>query len=99
MVARYSGASLGLFAFAVAVVAGLAAGNPFAVTLSRSILALFLFCLIGLVLGQVAQWVVLEHQRTREKEIRARYQRLAQRPAREAETDQVMQDLGASTHA
>ncbi len=73
MVARYAGASLGLFAFAVAVGAGLFVRNPVDVTLSRGILALFLFCLIGLILGEVARAVVAEHEKKREAEIRDRY--------------------------
>lgn len=73
MVARYAGASLGLLAFTIAVFGGLVARNPFTVTLSRSILALFVFCFIGLVLGHFAQRVVAEHARTREAEIRARF--------------------------
>ena len=52
MVARFAGASLGLLAFATTAVAGLYVGNPPTVTLSRSILALFAFCLIGLLLGK-----------------------------------------------
>ena len=73
MVARYAGASLGLLAFTIAVFGGLVTRNPFSVTLSRGILALFVFCLIGLVLGHFAQMVVSEHARKREAEIRARY--------------------------
>ena len=73
MVARYAGASLGLLAFAIVVTAGLIARNPVTVTLSRSIFALFLFCLIGLVLGRVAQVVVAENEHKRETEIRKRY--------------------------
>lgn len=73
MVARYAGASLGLLAFTIAVFGGLVARNPFTVVLSRGILALFVFCFIGLVLGHFAQRVVAEHARTREAEIRARF--------------------------
>ena len=73
MVARYAGASLGLLAFSIVVTAGLIARNPVTVTLSRSIFALFLFCLIGLVLGRIAQVVVAEHERKRDTEIRKRY--------------------------
>lgn len=69
MVARFAGASLGLLAFTVAVVAGIYVQNPVTVTLSRGILALFLFCGIGLVLGAAAQLVVNEHERRRESEI------------------------------
>ncbi len=73
MVARFVGVSLGLLAFTVTIIAGLLVQNPVTVTLSRGILALFLFCLIGLVLGAVAQIVVDEHVETRESEILKRY--------------------------
>jgi len=74
MVARLSAAGLGLFAFAVAVTGGLVAQNPFSVVLSRGILALFVFCLIGLVLGGTAQLVLSEHAMRREAEIRGAHQ-------------------------
>ncbi|MCH7808277.1 MAG: hypothetical protein IIB60_03550 [Planctomycetes bacterium] len=70
MVARFVGAGLGLLAFTITVIAGLIVQNPVDVTLSRSILALFLFCMIGLALGTVAEMVVAEHERKRESEIR-----------------------------
>jgi hypothetical protein len=73
MVARFAGAGLGLFAFSVTVVAGLLVQNPVTVTLSRSILALFTFCIIGFILGTAAQLVVAEHARKRESEIKQRY--------------------------
>lgn len=73
MVARFAGASLGLLAFTITIVAGLFAHNPVAVTLSRSILALFLFCILGLVLGTAAQFVIAEYEQNRESEIRKRY--------------------------
>lgn len=63
MVARFAGASLGLLAFTVAVVCGLIVRNPVTVTLSRGILALFVFCLIGMVLGAIAQMVITEHEK------------------------------------
>ena len=74
MVARYAGASLGLLAFTIVLIAGLFTQNPANVTLSRGILALFIFCLIGLVLGTAAQKVISEHEQKRESEIRDRYQ-------------------------
>ena len=73
MLARYAGASLGLLAFTIVVTVGLIARNQVPITLSRSIFALFLFCLIGLVLGRVAQAVVAEHEHKRDTEIRKRY--------------------------
>ena len=74
MVARYAGATLGLLAFAIAVAAGLFTQNPVTVILSRSILALLIFCVIGLVLGGAVELVVSEHEKKRELEIRERYQ-------------------------
>ena len=73
MVARVVGASLGLLAFTVTIVAGLYVQNPVTVTLSRGILALFVFCVIGLVLGGAAQIVINEHGDKREEEIRKQH--------------------------
>lgn len=73
MVARFTSAGLGLLAFAVTTIAGLAVQNPVTVTLSRSILALFLFCLLGFAVGAAAQAVVRDHERRRAFETRARY--------------------------
>lgn len=69
MVARFAGASLGLLAFAITTVAGLFVGNPPTVILSRSILALFTFCIIGLLLGRAAQAVVAEYERSRRADV------------------------------
>lgn len=73
MVARFAGASLGLVAFIITITAGLLTRNPVEVTLSRSIFALILFCLIGLLLGTAAQLVVAEYEKNREAEIHKRY--------------------------
>lgn len=78
MVARYTGASLGLLAFTIAAVGGLYAQNPPFVILSRSILALFLFCLLGLLLGTAAQMVIDEHARKSEQRIKDRFREDAQ---------------------
>jgi len=74
MVARFAAGSLGLLAFFVSMVAGLCVQNPVTVTLSRSILALFVFCIIGFILGGAAQLVVAEYQRTQESAIRKEYE-------------------------
>lgn len=73
MVSRFTGASLGLLAFAITTLAGLMVGNPPGVILSRSILALFLFCGIGLLLGRIAQVVVGEYERGRIQEVERRH--------------------------
>lgn len=74
MIARYAGSVLGLFAFSVTVVAGLVVQNPIAITLERGVFALFLFCMLGFILGSVAQMVVREFERSREAEILQRYE-------------------------
>ena len=58
---RLCGASLGLFAFAIAILQGLLAGNPTPVILSRALWALFSFCIIGLIVGWVGFRVLDEH--------------------------------------
>ncbi len=73
MVPRYAGASLGLLAFAIVTTAGLLNQNPLTVTLSRAILAMFVFFFMGMALGYAAQLVVREHERKRESQIRARF--------------------------
>ena len=73
MVSRFAGASLGLLAFATTTVAGLYVGNAPTVILSRSIVALFTFCVIGLLLGRIAQSVVGEYERGRIQEVERRH--------------------------
>lgn len=72
MIARFAGASLGLLAFTIAVLGGLYAHNPITVTLSRSILALIMFCVLGMSLGTAVQMVITEYENRREEEIRSR---------------------------
>ena len=65
MVSRYTGACLGLLAFAVTIIAGLVVHNPPTVTLSRAVWALVIFCPLGLAVGACAQGVINEHYRRR----------------------------------
>jgi len=67
MVARYTGACLGLLAFAVVTLAGVSVHNPPMLTLSRAVWALVLFCILGLALGATAQAVVNEQRKRREE--------------------------------
>jgi len=91
MVARFTGAGLGLLAFAITAASGLLVGNPIEVTLSRSILALILFCVLGLLLGGTAHCVIAEHQRQSEASIREQVR------AKSAETDRAPEDGGETS--
>ena len=62
MIARYTGAVLGLLAFSVATLGGLAVGNPPSVVLSRALGSLVVFCFIGLGVGMAAQAVIKEYE-------------------------------------
>ena len=73
MIARYTGASLGLLAFAVATISGLLVQNPVSMILSRGIFALFVFFIIGMVLGHAAQMVITEYESGQQSEIEKRY--------------------------
>lgn len=72
MIARYSGAVLGLLAFTIVIGAGVFVPQPMTVVLSRSLIALFGFYLIGLALGWAAQRVVNEHRENAAAEIERR---------------------------
>ena len=67
--ARLCGAALGLLAFSVALIAGLAAGNPSEVVLLRAIWALLICCAVGLVTGWIAGRVLDEHASRRYREM------------------------------
>lgn len=86
MIARYVGATLGLLAFTIVIATGLFAQNPITVTLSRSLLALFAFFMIGLVLGGAAQLVVNEHQADAHADIERRYGSAQEQEPDEEET-------------
>ena len=66
---RLCGASLGLFAFAIAIFQGLLSGNPTPVILSRALWALVLFCIIGLITGWLGYRVLDEHALRRSREL------------------------------
>ena len=69
MIARFTGAVLGLLAFGVATVAGVVVENPAHVVLARAIWALIVFCIIGLILGAAAQAVVAEYHARKTAEL------------------------------
>ncbi len=95
MMPRIAGASLGLLAFTISLVGGLLAGNPATVTLSRGILALFFFFLIGLVLGTIAQRVIHEYEKQRKDEM----QRLHADGADPAESEPAQGDSASHPSA
>lgn len=67
--ARVSGACIGLFTFAVVVLAGMAAGNSTATILSRALWAMAAFFLLGSLLGYVGMQVVDEYAIRRRQEL------------------------------
>ena len=71
MIARYTGGILALLALSITIVVGLWAHNPVSLILSRAIWALCVFCVIGLVVGGVAQYVVNDYAKRRHKEVLA----------------------------
>ena len=54
-------ASLALVVFAVCVIAGMAAHNPFTTVITRALLAMVVTLVIGLVLGSMAQKMLDEN--------------------------------------
>lgn len=60
---------MGLLAFGATILLGLRAGNPTDVILVRALWALFVFCVIGLVVGYVAYRVLDEHAMRRNREL------------------------------
>ena len=80
MIARYAGAGLGFLAFTITAFSGLAVQNPVTVTLSRSILAFFLFTVIGFVLGTAAELVVREYRKNHEANISEKHHERKSRP-------------------
>lgn len=58
---RSLGAQIGLLAFAVALVAGVYAGNPVTVVLTRALIALVLGTLLGQAAGWTAKLVLREY--------------------------------------
>jgi len=99
MIARYTGASLGLLAFTIVIVSGVFAQNPITVTLSRSLFALFTFFVIGLVLGGAAQMVVNEHRSDAHETIEQRYKAVREKPEAEGSAEDVVPTEGEAVGA
>lgn len=66
---RRCGAVLGIFAFAVTIFLGLAAGNPVEETIKRAVTAMVIFCAIGFGVGWVAYRVLEEHALRKHREM------------------------------
>ncbi|MCP4593142.1 MAG: hypothetical protein GY842_20595 [bacterium] len=96
MIARYSGATLGLLAFSIAVLGGLWTGNSVTETLTRAIWSLVIFCALGLAVGTAAQAVVAEFARRRFDAVRAEAEAEAEAAATvESEAEQDPEQVGA----
>ncbi len=66
---RRTMAVLGLLAFVIAILGGLARGNSVEFILSRALWAMGLFCLLGMVVGWSAERVVREHRSKQYQEV------------------------------
>ncbi len=58
---RIIATALALGAFSVAVLSGIAAGNPADVTLGRALVAMFACQIVGFLVGLAAEHLILEH--------------------------------------
>ena len=86
---RRAGACLGLFAFCITIVRGLAVGNTPESILVKALWAMAVFFALGLVLGSLAQVIVQEHIVRRTREAAAEYEReAAAEPAESDEPDE-----------
>jgi ACR3 family arsenite efflux pump ArsB len=92
---RLTGACAGMLAFSVAIIRGLSVGNSAEIILQRAIVALIVFCGIGLILGWMARHIIVEYALNREKEIMARFQEQA--PEGGLESEVVPRPPGNST--
>lgn len=66
---RSTGVQIGLLAFAVAVIAGVYAGNPATVVMLRALLAMLVGVLIGQAAGWMAKLVLRDHLQRRKLQI------------------------------
>ena len=63
-------AALAMVVFAVCLLAGINAGNPFSTVISRAMLAMLVTLVIGLILGAMAQKMLDENLRTEEEKLK-----------------------------
>lgn len=70
---RSIGAQIGLLAFGVAILAGLYAGNPATIVLTRALVVLVVGALVGQAAGWAAKQVLREHLQRKKLEIDKRH--------------------------
>ena len=92
---RRAGACLGLFAFCITVLRGLAVGNPPTAILSKALWAMVLFFALGLVMGYLANLLFNEHEVRRRTELAKALERemalSAPAPEPESDPDEVIE--------
>lgn len=71
MLSKVMAGCLALAAFAVAVLAGLAAGNAAEMVLVRALMAMFLCYPVGFIIGMVCERIIASHVEERSEEMRA----------------------------
>ena len=67
---RRVAACLALLVFAMSLIAGLGAGNPFATTIGRALLAMAVTFVIGLILGAMGQRMLEESLQAKEEKLK-----------------------------
>ncbi len=92
---RRAGACLGLFAFCVTLLRGMAVGNPPTTILSKALWALVLFFMLGLVLGYLAALLFDEHEVGRKTKLAEILEREAAQapPASASKSDAVDDEI------
>jgi hypothetical protein len=63
-------AALAMIVFAVCLLAGLNAGNPFVTVITRALLAMLVTLVIGLIVGSMAQKMLDENLKTEEEKLK-----------------------------
>ncbi len=91
---RLCGASLALFAFALTVILGLATGNSAEAILQRGLLALFIFCALGMLVGWIGTRVLDEHALHRQEELLSAIQAKTQNAGSENDMSQSEDSAG-----
>ena len=68
--AQRIGAAMSMVVFALCLIAGAEAGNPFGTVVSRALLAMLVTLVIGLIVGSMAQKMLDENLKAQEEKLK-----------------------------